>query len=132
MGTNPEVVKRITSDPFARFVGARFVEVEPGHAVVELPVQEHLCNFHGIVHGGTIFALADIAFSAASNAGGTPAVALNVSINYLKAVPPGSTLRAVAKEESQGRRTRLYRIYVLDENRDTVAVFEGLVYRKTE
>lgn len=131
MEENDEVAKRISADPFALFLGARFLDVEPGYAVVELEVRENLCNFHGTAHGGVIFALADIAFSAASNAGGTPAVALNVSINYLKAVSPGSTLRAVAREESRGRRTRLYRIHVLDENRDVVAVFEGLVYRKT-
>lgn len=128
---NDEIVKKIGNDPFAHFLGARFLAVEPGYAVVELEVREDLCNFHGTAHGGIIFSLADIAFSAASNAGGTPAVALNVSINYLKAVSPGSTLRAVAREESQGRRTRLYRIHVLDENRNVVAVFEGLVYRKT-
>jgi acyl-CoA thioesterase len=132
MKENSEIVKKICADPFARFLGARFLEIAPGHAVVEMDIRENLCNFHGTAHGGAIFALADIAFSAASNAGGTPAVALNVSINYLKAVFSGSTLRAVAQEESQGWRTRLYRIHVLDENKNLVAVFEGLVYRKTE
>lgn len=127
---NTGVKEKITADPFARFLGARFLEVRPGYAVVEVKVPEHLCNFHGIAHGGTIFALADIAFSAASNAGGTAAVALSVNINYLKAVPPGAVLRAVAREENQGNRTRLYRIQVVDQDQDTVAIFEGLVYRK--
>jgi len=125
-----EIKERITGDPFARFLGARFLEIAPGYAVVEIKVPEHLCNFHGIAHGGTIFALADIAFSAASNAGGAVAVALSATINYLKAVPPGATLRAVAREENQGNKTRLYRIEVVDQNHDLVAVFAGLVYRK--
>jgi len=124
--------EKILADPFARFLGARFLEVAPGYAVVEAKIPEHLSNLHGSAHGGVIFALADIAFSAASNAGGTVAVALNASINYLKAVPPHSTLTAIAREESQGNRTRLYRIKIVDEQENTVAWFEGLVYRKKE
>lgn len=127
-----QVKEKITADPFARHLDMRFLEVRPGYALVEMAVPDWLCNFHGGAHGAAIFAVADVAFSAASNAGGTVAVALSVTITYLQAPPPGAVLTAEAAEESEGRRTRLYRVKIRDEKNNLIAIFEGLVYRKGE
>lgn len=122
--------EKIRSDPFADHMEMRFNVVRPGYALVEMPVPDHLCNFHGGAHGAAIFAVADVAFSAASNAGGTTSVALSVTITYIKAAAPGSILTAEAVEESAGNRTRLYRVRVVDDKDNLIAIFEGLVYRK--
>jgi len=127
-----QVKEKIMADPFARHLNMRFLEVRPGYARVEMVVPDYLCNFHGGAHGAAIFSVADVAFSAASNAGGTVAVALSVTITYLQAPQPGAILTAEAGEESEGRRTRLYRVKVKDEKNNLIAIFEGLVYRKGE
>lgn len=127
-----QVKEKITADPFARHLDMRFLEVRPGYAVVEMAVSDSLCNFLGGAHGAAIFAVADAAFAAASNAEGTTAVALSVTITYVQAPPPGAVLTAEAVEETKGRRTRLYRVKVRDEKNNLIAVFEGLVYRKGE
>ena len=68
--------------------------------------------------------------TAASNSHGQTAVALNVSINFLAAVPVGTRLYAEATEESLGRRTALYRLAVTTEDGTLVALAHGTVYRK--
>ena len=96
--TAPEVADRIRADPWARAVGIEFVELRRGYCRLRLRLQPHMVNFQGFPHGGVIFTLADVAFGAACNSHGEPAVALSVTINYLAAVTPDATLVAEARE----------------------------------
>ncbi len=127
-----EITARMCRDPFARFLGIELLEVCEGYAKATLTVQEHMLNFHGIPHGGAVFALADAAFAAASNSHGQVAVALNVSINFLAAARPGARLTAEATEEHLGRRTGLYRLAVTAEDGTLIALAHGTVYRKEQ
>ncbi len=121
----------IGNDPFARRLGVEVEIVAPGHSRAFLTVTEEMVNFHGMTHGGVIFALSDVAFAAAGNSRGQTAVALNVAINFLKATGPGDRLVAEAKEVHAAGPTALYAITVRDAHTgDLVAQSEDLVYRK--
>jgi len=124
--------QKIRQDPFARFLGIELLELREGYSKVTCIVTEHMLNFHGIPHGGAIFSLADVAFAAASNSYGQTAVALNVNVSFLAAAPVGTRLYAEATEESLGRRTALYRLAVVTEDGNLVALCHGTVYRKNE
>jgi acyl-CoA thioesterase len=127
-----QIAQRIAEDPFARYLGIELLELREGYSKVTLTIGEHMLNFHGIPHGGVIFALADAAFAAASNSYGQVALALNVSISYLAAVPLGTRLYAEATEENLGRRTALYRLAVTAEDGTLVALCHGTVYRRNQ
>jgi len=131
----PDIKKikdKISSDPFAGMLGVRFDEIGEGYVKLSMRVRDDMLNFNGSIHGGVIFSLADIAFSAASNSYGTVAVALHADITYLKAVPPGSTLVATGVEKNKTRRTGLYSITIDDADGNQIAVFQGVVYRKDQ
>ncbi len=125
---------KIEMDPFAQSLGIELLELGQGRSRLAMTLQPHMVNFHGIPHGGAIFALADAAFAAAGNSHGRVAVALSMTINYRAAVPPDTRLLAEAVEESLGGRTGLYRITVTadDPQQTLVAVCSGTVYRKKE
>ena len=127
-----QIFQRIGQDPFARFLGIELLDLREGYSRVALTVGEHMLNFHGVPHGGVIFSLADAAFAAACNSYGQVAVALNVSISFLAAVPLGTRLYAEATEESRGRRTALYRLAVTTEDGAPVALCHGTAYRKNQ
>jgi acyl-CoA thioesterase len=127
-----EIRAKISQDPFASFLGIELLELREGYSKVTLTVGEHMLNFHGILHGGVIFSLADAAFAAAGNSHGQVAVALNVSISFLAAVPAGARLYAEATEEKLGRRTALYRLAVTTQGGELVALCHGTVYRKDQ
>lgn len=127
---NAEIRERIAGDPFCRREGFVLEELGAGYARVRTTVTEDMLNFHGSVHGGLIFALADAAFAAASNSHGVPAVALTATIHYLRPVAAGAVLVATATEENLTRRTALYRVIVALAEGPPVATFTGLVYRK--
>ena len=121
----------IQKDAFARFLGAEVQIVAPGHSRVSLTVTDQMTNFHGITHGGLVFALGDLAFAAASNSRGQMAVALNVSICFLNPSKTGDRLVAEARECHLGGRTGLYEITVTEDKTGTlIARSQDLVYRK--
>ena len=123
----------IRQDPFAQRLGAEVEILAPGHSRVTLAITEDMANFHGITHGGVIFALGDMAFAAASNSCGQTAVALNVAINFLKATRPGDRLVAEARELHAAGPTALYDITIRDAvTGDLVARSQDLVYRKKD
>jgi acyl-CoA thioesterase len=118
------------SDAFARETGIELLDVSPGRARVKMEITERHKNSHGTVHGGAIFTLADTAFAAASNSHGIPAAAINATISYMKAARSG-ILYAEAAEFSKNPKLAVYDVRVTDENGENIALFQGMVYRKT-
>src|SRR6266508_5641261 len=111
----PELSARIKSEPWARALGVEYLELKRGYCRVALTLTPDMLNYQGYPHGGVIFSLADIAFGAACNSHGEPAVALNMTISFLTAVPAGSRLVAEAREIKQGRRAGFYQVNVTTE-----------------
>jgi len=123
----------IHNDAFARLLGAEVTVVAPGHSRVSLTVTEEMTNFHGMTHGGIIFALGDMAFAAAGNSRGQVAVALNVNICFLNPSKQGDHLVAEARECHLGGRTGLYEITVIEATTGKlIARSQDLVYRKKQ
>jgi len=126
------VMERVSSDPFARFLGIAIEEVREGEARVSIVIKDHLLNFHGAANGGLIFSLADVAFAIASNSYGQTSVGINVSMNYMLAAKEGGTLTATAEEVSGNPKLGLYRLTVRNQYDEMIAVADGMVYRKKE
>jgi len=120
-----------TKDKLGRHLGIKLLEVGKGFAKVKMQISEPHLNGIGTVHGGTIFTLADVAFAAASNSHGTIAVAVNVSISFLKAACQG-VLYAEAREVSRNPKLANYDVRVTDGDEHLIAVFQGLAYRKKD
>lgn len=127
------VESKIRADAYLRFLGATFEEIRPGYARVSLTVTESMLNFHGITHGSIIFSLGDLAFSAACNAHGQVAVALDMTISFLRTGKAGDHLVAEAKEVNLGSKTGLYEITVTETTRnEIVARIQATAYRKKD
>jgi acyl-CoA thioesterase len=128
-----EEIKRFYSseDLFARHNGMELLEVGPGRAKACMRIEPYHFNGARTVHGGAIFSLADFAFAVASNSHGTLAMAINVSISFVKAVT-GGTLYAEAKEQTRNPKLASYSVQITDDAGAVVAIFQGMVYRKKE
>jgi acyl-CoA thioesterase len=127
-----EMLKRFFKrDLFAHYVGIELIEAYNGYAKTSLVIKEHHLNGVKRVHGGVIFSLADLAFAAASNSQGRIAVAINASIQFLRA-PKGNVLFAEAREISCDHKLASYEITVTDGTGEIISVFQGMVYRKNE
>jgi acyl-CoA thioesterase len=118
-------------DVFANLVGIELLAAGEGRATARLNLRDHHRNGLGIVHGGAIFTLADLAFAAAVNSRGRAAVAIHCAISYLKAAQ-GDVLLAEAREVSCGPKIAVYNIQITEASGEIVSVFEGMAYRKKE
>ena len=118
----------VNSDAYARHLGVELVLVEEGRAVARMEIRDDHKNFLGSVHGGAIFSLADVAFSAAANSRGKKAVAIHIAIDYL--APPGDTpyLEAEVHETARAGRAGHYAMEVRNAAREAVAVCHAWAY----
>jgi acyl-CoA thioesterase len=116
-------------DHFAEALGIQLLDAKDGYAKVSMKVQKTHTNALGFTHGGAIFSLADYAFAQACNYGDNVAVAVQVSINYLKPSAEGDTLIAEATRVSDGKTAGLYHVTVKNGEK-TVAFFSGLAFKK--
>lgn len=117
------------ADPYASYLGVEFVLVEDGHCVARLPLRQEHLNFNGGVHGGAIFSVADVAFSAASNSFGARAAAISVSVDFLAAAGDTPYLEAEVRQTGRGGRAVHYSMDVRTAAGETVAVLSGWVYQ---
>lgn len=129
MTNSDRILEFFSRDEFATGNGMRTVEVRPGFARTEMTIEPRHLNAVGIVQGGALFALADLAFAAASNSHGLVAVAAQADITCFKAVSSGR-LTAVAQEISRTRKLSTCVVHINHDEVGLVALFKGVAYIK--
>jgi acyl-CoA thioesterase len=112
------------TDHYAELTGIEVLEAKAGYAKARLKVSQHILNGHGNVHGGAYFTLADYTAAIASNLLGTPTLAVNGSISFLRSVQAGE-LVAEAKIVKHGRRLNFMTVEIRDSADNLVAVFQA-------
>ncbi len=118
----------IGTDYFREHLGIKVLEAKDGYAKVSMKVSKEHTNSVKMTHGGVIFALADCAFAEAVNFGEKQAVAVQVSINYLKPSSEGDVLMAEAVRISEGKNFALCDVKVSKDDK-LIASFSGLAYK---
>ncbi len=127
-----ERARRVFSqDRYAALSGIEIVEAGKGFCKACMNIEDKHLNAAGVVQGGAIFTLADLAFAVAANSHGQLALAINVSISFLKGVSTG-TLHATATEVDEPNRLGAYDALIKDDEGQIVATFHGIVYRKRQ
>lgn len=92
--------------PFAKLLGIEVDSVEPGHAVLSMPIRDDLKQNHSVAHGGSIAALIDSAMAIAIIpllAENERTTTVDLTIHYLRPLTEG-TARASARVVRAGRR----------------------------
>ena len=116
------------TDHFRELLGIKVLELRDGYARMSLEVTKEHLNIAGFTHGGLLFSLADCAFAEAINFGDKQAMAIQVSINYLRPTSEGDVLIAEATTVSDGKTLALCSVIVKKGEKD-VALFSGLAYK---
>lgn len=100
-----ELKSRFEQEPLGRLLGARLEVLEDGRSVIAVPARDELTIVGGVAQGGVTTAVADYAgvYAAMTRipSGHTPAV--QISINFLRPVRLGETMRAEARVVNESR-----------------------------
>lgn len=116
------------NDRVSQEMGIRVEEIAPGKSVLTMLVTDQMLNGAGVCQGGMLFTLADSAFAHACNTYDRLTVAMNCSIDFLRAVHSGERLTAHCNERSRGGRTGVYDVEIHDDHGRPVATFRGRSY----
>ena len=120
-----------TSDPYATHLGVRLVDSDPERLRATLNVESRHTNFMGLVHGGVVYSLADIALSLISNAA-VEAVALDTHLVQSASAREGDRLTATARPATRSRSVATYQITVERSDGRIIGLFTGTVFHRGE
>ena len=81
------MLENIYSDPFSKYLGLEFLELDEKHALARIPFKDELKNPYKTMHGGVLYSLADIVAGTVSCMSGYFGVTVSGSFNYMQ---PGS------------------------------------------
>lgn len=115
--------------PFARKLGLRVKEIQPGQVSLEMPIvaEEH-ANLLGVVHGGALMSLADTAMGfVCANQGSLPTT-IDMNINFLKSIKAEGTIRAVASVLHHGRHTVVAEAEIYGPDKELAAKARGTFF----
>ena len=113
-------------DHASKWVGMEITYMDEGESVIELTVERHHCNGHGICHGGVTFMLADSAFAFACNSRNQSTVAQHNMISFTAPGRLGDRLTATAREVSLTGRSGIYDVTVTNQQSQKIAEFRGM------
>ena len=94
---------------------------EQGRVTVSLNVSEQVLNPHGTAHGGTIFALCDIAVGSYMALQKKIPVTLDSTIHFYRPGRLGNVLTAVVNERKRGHTTSVFLVEVYADKENHVA-----------
>lgn len=92
--------------PFHQFCGIKLVRQEPGKSVVHMPINDNTGNVNGVLHGGILYAMMDVAaFLALAPlfAPGETAVSHDVHVSVMRPIAKGSTLELRGEVRRRGK-----------------------------
>ncbi len=123
------VSSMMKSDLFSQWLGIEVLDIREGYSKIQMQLRAEMINGFGVIHGGITFSLADSCFAFACNNRNNLSMALDTSINFIKATKPNDVLTAEAKEMHNGKSTGLYLITVTNQFGEQVALFKGTCFR---
>lgn len=120
-----EMLNKRSKGTFADYLNIKFVEIGNDYLIAEMPLEQHLCQPSGLLHGGASCALAETVGSAAANycidQKQKICVGMEININHIRSIRFGTTL-AKAQPLHIGKTTQVWDIKIRNEQQTLIAV----------
>jgi uncharacterized protein (TIGR00369 family) len=118
--------------PFDEFLGFEYKKIDDHHLQIRLPIKDLFVNSAGVVHGGVISSLADVAMSnliSANENGIQQALTVDLTVSFLRPAA-GSYLIANAQIEKQGKTLIHADCSIFNDKQELVAKSKAILFRK--
>ncbi|WP_042456552.1 PaaI family thioesterase [Neobacillus dielmonensis] len=117
--------------PFDEFLGLKYKKIDDHRLEIILPVQDLFINSAGVIHGGIISSLADVAVSnllPANEDGIQQAVTVDLNVTFLKPAA-GTYLIANASLEKLGKTLVHTECSIYNDKQEMVAKSKAILFR---
>lgn len=126
----PEGAKRLLSPGESKqitFDNMKLLEARPGFTLWSIDVDDKTCNPYGMIHGGTLFMLADNCAGSTAATLGHKAVTLTSNMNFVKAQKYGKVY-ASPKIIHNGKSTLVIEVDIVNDDYEMVAKASFTMY----
>ena len=113
---------------YAKFLQVEILELCEGETIFSMKVRRELTNLSGILHGGAVGSLIDMAMNLACFSLGRQATVLGFNTNFLQGAMEGDTVKAAAKVLHSGRSTMVVESRVTDSKGKLLAKARGTFF----
>ena len=91
---------------FVKLLQMKIERVESGLAELSMPIDPAThTNLYGVSHGGSLASIADTVMGVACASLGRRVVTLDLNMNFIKAAPADTVVRAIGRVVHNGRQT---------------------------
>lgn len=121
----------LIKQPFDEFLGFTYEKIDENNIQVTLPVKDLYINSAGVIHGGVISTLADVAVSnliEADEDGVQQAVTVDLNVSFIKPAI-GKKLIADASLVKQGKTLVHATCLIYNEQQELVVTAKAILYR---
>ena len=123
--TVTELKSHANSEPIAKFLDMKLVELSPGYARVTMKMRPEYQNFNGLIYGGIIMSAADQAFAYASNSMSPGSVASQFNLHFISGAKVGDELTAECHVVKSGRKVGVSEMTVTNQDGKLLAKATG-------
>ena len=120
-----ELKANAATEPIARFLDMRLLELSPGYARIAMKMKPENLNFNGMVFGAIMMAVADQSFAYANNSLIKPSLASQFNIHLIAGAAPGDELIAECRVLKSGRRVGISEMTVTNQDGRLIARATG-------
>ncbi len=125
-GNLAALMSKMEGEPIADFFKIKVLELSPGYSKVSMKMRPEYVNFNGVVFGSISMAIADYAFSLATNSLVLPSLATQFNVYLLAPVAIGDELTAEAKVLRSGKRLGISEMSVTNQDGKLIAKATGI------
>jgi uncharacterized protein (TIGR00369 family) len=123
-----QLIKMYDRSSYARFLQVEILDLCEGETVMSMRVRHELTNLSGILHGGAVGSMIDMAMNLACFSLGRQATVLGFNTNFLQGAKEGDTVKAMAKVLHNGRSTMVVESRVTDSAGKLLAKARGTFF----
>lgn len=110
--------KMAAENEYMRFLGIEFLVLKKGYASARMKLKKELANPYGMLHGGSLYSLADIVAGTAACMEGRYVTTVNGSMNFMLPAKGTEYIYCEAVSLRQGKRLAVFEVKLKDdENR---------------
>lgn len=112
--------KVIKENLYMQFLGVELLELREGYSLARMKYKKELLNPYGMIHGGSLYSLADIVAGIAACMGGHYVTTVSGSMNFLLPADETEYVYCEARQLRMGRHLAVFDVKLKDDRENVL------------